>query len=151
MPDDNLTERKEAVLAREGLSLHEHSVRCGPLSRRLLATLRLCLCNAAELEAYEKSSARPEEKATPRLEREIHTAIRIAVEGLLSELEQAAEDAAADAEMSEHDEEVLDTAEQDEGDDTVTETRRLALTYKARYEEVLRSALAQVTAALERL
>ena len=150
MPDDDpdITARKEAALEREGLSLHEHSVRMGPFSRRLLATLRLSLCNATELAQYE-AGARAEEPGSSRLEREIYTTLRVTLDGLLSELHQAQDDHAAAAN---DDPEILAESDQDQADDDdITETRRLALAYKRRYEEVLNSALEEIEKALAKL
>lgn len=157
MPDDDLTERKEALLQREGLTLHEHSVRRGPLSARLLATLRISLCNATELASFEEGATKPFEAASKRLEKEIHTTLKVTIESLLAELAQAGE--SDDEPMLERDEEVLE--ESDDGrkerdgdadaDGEVTETRRLALAYKARYAEVLNSALQQANDALTKL
>lgn len=160
MPDDDLVARKEALLERAGLSLHEHSVRRGPLSRRLLATLRLCLSNAEELAAYERGAAPEEASGSARLEREIYTTLRVMLDGLLSEAQEAREANAAgeeeeeEGEEGERDPEVLEESDQGDGEgegEAVTETRRLALAYRARYEEVLGAALDQVEQAVSAL
>lgn len=156
MPDDDLVARKEALMEREGLSLHEHSVRRGPLSRRLLATLRLCLSNAAELAAYE-AGARPEEASgSVRLEREVYTTVRVTLDGLLSELQEAHDGGGAQSDDDDEarDPEVLEESDQgtDGGDEGgVTETRRLALAYRGRYEEVLMAAQEEVEKAVAQL
>lgn len=156
MPDDDLVARKEALMEREGLSLHEHSVRRGPLSRRLLATLRLCLSNAAELAAYE-AGARPEEASgSVRLEREVYTTVRVTLDGLLSELQEAHDEGGAlsgDDDDDARDPEVLEDSDQGTGggEGGVTETRRLALAYRGRYEEVLMAAQEEVERAVAQL
>jgi hypothetical protein len=98
-PDGPLAARQRAALSALGLSL-EHSLQDGPLSRQLLACLRVIVATAAELRRLERGKAAPVAgPVAPENEDQALRTLEAALLELLQPLEQLPllGEAAADA------------------------------------------------------